>query len=507
MRHTWVRALLGTTAAVVILLAVVVWPTSLGGRTSYVTTHGTSMEPMFHQGDLALVRPARSYHVGEVVAYRSRTLKGVTVLHRIVDGTAAGYTFKGDNNDFLDRDRPTEGDIIGRLWVRVPHGGRLAGGLRAGLPMLLGGLVLLGTGASAHRRRRRKRAAHLVSPPIATSSARSWRAATWALGTTAGACVAAGLLAFGQPATAAATDLVRYTQRGTFSYSASTPAGPVYPEGKVMTGDPVFRRLVNRLDVTFDYGVDTAATGALAGTIAVRTEVRSSNGWHRTLDTLPAQTFSGAKASTTVHLDLDRLDAMIKEVETLTGVGAGTTTVSVRPDAHVVGTLGAQRLEESFTPALDFQMLPLQLKLAEPDTQVTSTVAGTLRGTTDSVRRLEAFGVAVPAGALRLGSLGLGVPATLGAAAALLATRRRLRDEADRIELRHGHRIVPVSAAGTRNVIEVTSMQDLARLAEQYQALILHRQGQRGHDYLLQADGVVYRYRAREGRQSPRALS
>jgi hypothetical protein len=93
-------------------------------------------------------------------------------------------------------------------------------------------------------------------------------------------------------------------------------------------------------------------------------------------------------------------------------------------------------------------------------------------------------------------SLALGLPALVGAGAGLVAMRRRLQDEADHIELRHGHRIVPVTAVETTNEIDVTSMQDLARLAEQHGSLILRRQGTLSKDYLLRADGVVYRYRA-----------
>ena len=77
----------GLFTAAFVCLAIVAWlylaPTQIGGTTRYVTTNGISMEPSFHTGDLALVRPADQYRVGQVVAYHS-TLLHVTVLHRIV---------------------------------------------------------------------------------------------------------------------------------------------------------------------------------------------------------------------------------------------------------------------------------------------------------------------------------------------------------------------------------------------------------------------------------------
>ncbi len=82
------------------------------------------MEPRFHTGDLAVVRPADHYSVGEIVAYHS-TLLHVLVLHRIVAQKGNTYVFKGDNNNFLDPVRPNRSELLGALWFRVPHGGVL----------------------------------------------------------------------------------------------------------------------------------------------------------------------------------------------------------------------------------------------------------------------------------------------------------------------------------------------------------------------------------------------
>ncbi len=48
-----------------------------------MVTSGVSMEPRFHTGDLAIVRPVSNYRVGEIVAYWSTVLHTV-VLHRII---------------------------------------------------------------------------------------------------------------------------------------------------------------------------------------------------------------------------------------------------------------------------------------------------------------------------------------------------------------------------------------------------------------------------------------
>ena len=99
----------GLISATLVVLAVAAWllvaPTQIGGETSYVTTSGISMSPRFHSGDLAVVRPAEDYRVGDIVAYHS-TMLHIVVLHRIIAIKGDRYVFKGDNNDFVDPDAP-----------------------------------------------------------------------------------------------------------------------------------------------------------------------------------------------------------------------------------------------------------------------------------------------------------------------------------------------------------------------------------------------------------------
>src|SRR3954452_15428572 len=73
----------------------------LQARISLLTTRGVSMFPHFRTGDLALTARAASYEVGDIVAYRSQP-NGAVVLHRIVHVAGGHYTFKGDNNSWLD---------------------------------------------------------------------------------------------------------------------------------------------------------------------------------------------------------------------------------------------------------------------------------------------------------------------------------------------------------------------------------------------------------------------
>jgi signal peptidase I len=99
-------------------------PPALAGSTSFATIDGTSMLPNLHRDDLVALRESSSYRVGDVVAYRSALLQRI-VLHRIVAIDNGLYTFKGDNNAFLDPEHPTEAQLVGKLFVRIPVAGRV----------------------------------------------------------------------------------------------------------------------------------------------------------------------------------------------------------------------------------------------------------------------------------------------------------------------------------------------------------------------------------------------
>src|ERR1700712_998782 len=141
-------------AALVLAAAWLFWPSGLGGSTVYVTTHGISMEPRFHTGDLAILRSADHYSVGDVVAYRSPTLE-TTVMHRIVSVKGDRFVMQGDNNTWLDPDQPSSDLVLGRLFLRVPHGGTVLSAVTspAGVgATAIAGFALVGAGTRPRSR-------------------------------------------------------------------------------------------------------------------------------------------------------------------------------------------------------------------------------------------------------------------------------------------------------------------------------------------------------------------
>jgi signal peptidase len=115
------------------------------------------MEPVLHAGDLVVARRQNTYHLGDIVAFRT---EGGNVIHRIVGGSAEqGFITQGDNRNGSDPWRPTPKDILGKMWFRIPAGGHAVGVLRS--PMVLAALagsaaaflVLRGSGDKRNGRR------------------------------------------------------------------------------------------------------------------------------------------------------------------------------------------------------------------------------------------------------------------------------------------------------------------------------------------------------------------
>lgn len=123
-----VLGLLGSAAwvAVALVVAWLLWPTSLGGRTTLTIVSGASMEPTYRTGDLVVARRG-PVEVGDVVVYVPPDVGGARVIHRVVGGDGTdGWVLQGDGNDFLDPWRPTEDDVLGRAVLHVPGVGRVA---------------------------------------------------------------------------------------------------------------------------------------------------------------------------------------------------------------------------------------------------------------------------------------------------------------------------------------------------------------------------------------------
>ena len=483
-------------------------PTQLGGRTSYAVIVGTSMEPLLHRGDLAVVRKQDSYGAGDAVLYDNREL-GSKVLHRILRTEGGRFVLQGDNNDFLDSEQPVESQIAGTLWFHVPSVGKVTEWVRqpvhAAVIVGLTALLVLGgggLGANAVRGgRRRSEVKRKASRPLSPSSG-GLDPQLIQIGLL-GAFLVAALLAFvsfTRPTERAEVVEEAYVHQGKLDYSAAVARNAVYPDGAVATGEPVFLRLVPRLDVAFDYRLESPQPIDARGRIAFEARLADGRGWSRTLPLAAERPFKGAHARIAGALDLRRIQALVEELQKLTGSSQAAYTLTLLPRVTLDGRSGDEGVSTIFAPAVGFDLgdLRLQPNLEGASDGVSPFAPRQPGSGTEIVRsELSVGAFALPVQTARLLSLvGLAASVLLGLLAVGSARQREQGDEPSRIAARHGHLLLPVATlpADPRRVTELADFESLVRLAEHHGRMILHLQERGAHTYVVEEGGAAYRY-------------
>lgn len=516
-----IRFTVGQLVTTIVGLAVVglAWfylaPPMLGGSTSYVVTDGASMQPRFHAGDLALVRGGSrsSYHVGEIVAYHSEMLHTL-VLHRIVGIGGGRYLFKGDHNSFIDPERPVRSELAGALWLHIPKAGRALNWLhRPSHSAVVSGLLVLfalGGGGLGIRRRRRRRSdtatatrrerAPTVASPVASEAART------VLTLAALATLLFGFLAligYRHSTMRTVETPGAYVHHGTYAYSASTTPSAIYPSGAVVTGQPVFLRLVRRLRLDFAYRFASSLPHSVAGTVRLDATLASSAGWRKHLVAGTPLPFRGDGRLLTIRLDLAAIEKTIAGYYKLTGAPGDTFTLALVPTVQVHGLVSGRAIRSSFAPApLDFAVGQYSLLTAQG--RGGRSAAAFHPSSAGVIEEAVPRSIALPGARARvttlrsLGSIGTlaAILVALAAAAALALARRG--DELTRIRRTYGSALVAVTSPPVipnGGYVDVPSFESLAYLAESYSRLILHHDDLGTHSFYLDDDSSVYRYR------------
>ena len=526
MRPRRSRKLLTTTAGLIVLAGAWFYlaPVQLGGSTSYVVTHGISMEPRFHTGDLAILRSQPSYHVGEIVAYHNYKLHR-TVLHRIIARDGSRYVFKGDNNNFVDPEHPAASQLIGALWVHIPRVGGVLQSVRS--PALIGLLLAVGvillTGVAAARQGRRRRTQRRAGESAGRPAGQRLRPPEGPVGGVLALGLfalipfcALALLAFTRAPTEGVPVTSPYSQSGTLSYSADAAPGPVYPDGRAVTGEPLFTRLIREVEYRYAYNFKASAAHSLRGKAQLYATVAAPTGWRTTLALASPTYFRGGHTVIAGVLDLASLRETLRRVDSMTSVKNNRYTVTIAPRVSAKGSLDGQQLDAVFSPSTQFPMTEYEI---EPPGEAgsaaaagsssskagssaanpfASSVSASVTGSREQTRALSLgpFRPSVTAArAIALGGIALVLCAL--AVAAPIVRRRTPRDPVAAARARYGHLIVPVERVWPLPGVPVIDLGDidaLARIAEHYERSILHETYDGAEAFWVTDESGQFRY-------------
>ncbi len=496
-------------AAAGLLLTVTLWivlaPTEFGGQATYVIINGNSMQPGLHQGDLVILRETDTYAVGDIVTYRHPEVG--TVIHRIIDRRGERYVFQGDNNSWVDSYQPTQSDLIGKYWFYIPGAGVVLANLREPWAMALfaavmGVAIVTPVSAGQVRKSRQRRRSATAKKEIALNqNSRSNLDLLLLLTVLALASALVALYAFTRPTTQLVPVELFYSQRGSFHYTAAAPPG-LYSDDTVKTGEPIFRKVINRLDISFDYLFVADEPGEIAGSAALDALLISETGWQRLLPLQGETAFRGNATHLQAALDLGEIQRLIDSVQLQTGVASPGYELRILPRIAISGVLGGENVQDSFAPLLTFQLDTLQLSLArngnDAAAQLTPAQEGRTLRQVESPSTVRFLVFAVSIGLLRIFSLAGAIAASLGTAlAALSVWQRRHRPAIEQIRERYGSLLVTVqnSSLGAESaLVYVTTIEDLAKIAERTGRMILCEEQHSVWRFSVYDEAVVYRF-------------
>lgn len=479
-------------------------PVNIGGQATYVMVNGNSMEPGFHKDDLAIVKAAPAYNVGDIVTYHDAEM-GANVIHRIIAMDQDHYVLQGDNNSWIDAYHPTRDEIIGKLWIHAPQLGVAMQWLRLPVNMALTTALLGGFLMTSILPQQKKHTKGKTKNKPSGNTGGWFEMTLYGLGLVAVVFLGLAIFAFTRPLTRTAED-IKYKQTSAFSYTAAATPG-IYDTEMLGSGEPIFPKLTCSINIGLIYNLVGDNLQEVSGKMQINAYVADSqSGWQRTIPLQAETAFLGATYFSTAILDLCQVQAMLASVEQQTGFHPGTYTLTILPQVDITAQTAGQQLNDTFASPLVFNFDSVHFFLAnnKPGTDPLSfSKDGVLLNTTSEANTLSALGLEFRVLDLRLtGVIGLGI-----AMAGLLIISVYFLDTARRspealIRMKYGTILMEVYKQDVESnspVIDVTSIDDLARLAERQNAMILHTTHNFLQYYFIQSEDTTYRYVSDDG--------
>ena len=494
----------------------VIWlyllPVQFGGRAVYLIISGRSMEPTFYEGALVFLHQTDNYKIGDIAAYYEPFTGGI-IIHRIIAKRGERFILLGDNKPRIDPLQPTLSEMVGKYWFHLPALGKIARSFRVNhgdwptqTLVTVAGFILM-IPKVMRKSQPQKRSHSRKEQPVSQSNQHKISITDLVLFLVALAFASSLLafLAFSTPSSHLVNDNQAYEQWGTFSYAAKAPPG-IYSADEVQTGQPVFRRLINKVAVIFDYEFTSELPANVHGTYRVIAELSHDNGWNSTFELLPQTPFDTHTFSTRAILDLAQIQTLIDNLEQQTGLHGQRYTLAIIPEVAVSGSLNSQPLQDEFSPRLDFELDAVQLRLESspasanqpPPDPLKPSQVGQVKGKRLAPNTLSIFNFMLDVSTARQIAI-VGLAISLGSLPFLgvLLFRAHRADEAARIQFKHGKLLIPIQAssvAKAEEVVEMAAIDDLVRLAEREGRMILYHANGTGHHYLLKDGPITYHY-------------
>jgi hypothetical protein len=232
------------------------------------------------------------------------------------------------------------------------------------------------------------------------------------------------------------------------------------------------------------------------------------SGWQRTIPMNERTTFTGSSFSAASNLDLCQIVSLVNTLKEETGLRASNFTLEVIPQVVLTASALGNQIVDSFEPRLVFRFDDVHFSLSAPEVQddpLHALKQSSAENSNIEPNTLPLLGWEPRIGTIRVVALvGLlvSLAGLLVAGSYLFRTAQQSQEAL--IRLKYGGLLVNVyerDLAPASMLIDVTTIDELAKLAERHNTVILHMALNFIHYYMVQCNGLTYRYVFSAGRR------
>jgi hypothetical protein len=289
------------------------------------------------------------------------------VIHRVIGGDGdTGYQLQGDNNSWVDPWRPTDRDVVGKAWYRMPGASKWL--LTLMHPVVAAAVVtaLLAWSAASSKKKRAAKPHQLAASSRRNMKfddyLRAFAAVSGRTRAVAALCVGAACLLSVPAALAWLDDAERtsfredasYVQSADTSYTFRLDPTTLYPDGTVGPVDAssppppkVFALPARTLDVVTDYRVE-GVDAETSGSYVVDAVLTGDAGWQLTIPVVDATPFVGTQSRVEVPIDLGEILATAKRIDEESGTMSRVVEVTLQPRFDLAATAAGLPVKETF---------------------------------------------------------------------------------------------------------------------------------------------------------------
>jgi len=271
-----------------------------------------------------------------------------------------------------------------------------------------------------------------------------------------------------------------YVQSAEYAYTAHVKPSLLYDNRtEASEGEPLYLKLVDRLDITLTYNLTQTPKTFYMTDIRLSYETSgtlSGGDWAKTYALKPKAT-TDARFSDTYTLDIRDIQGIVEAIGKETGTGTYAYTYEIRPRINLEASAGGEPIVQEFTPTLKIKFDGGKIQIDG----LRSTKAGSVTHLETEAATWGFLGLATQVGTMKAAS----IIASISLAALLAAsTRFTLRERASRplLERLSGDirdKIIEASEppkTTKREIIKVGSIEDLAKVSEETFKPIIHHE-------------------------------